>query len=127
MGVNREPKGILIAQPSCLAEVPSGGHGSRLISACLVEFLTTRMSFPPGGAGFAGVPKVAPGGIYAADASSQTIGTTGANAAAQTAPGNPFTLEGDLRFPLESMRNTSTFPRDYPGSYDEFRQILVKI
>ena len=42
--------------------------------------------FPPGGAGFAGVPKIAPGGVYAADASSQTIGTTGANAAAQTAP-----------------------------------------
>ena len=80
------------------------------------------MSFPPGGAGFAGVPKVTPGGVYAADASSQTIGTTGANAAAQTAPGNPFTLEGDLRFPLESMRNTSTFPRDYPGSYDDIRQ-----
>ena len=79
--------------------------------------------FPPGGAGFAGVPKIAPGGVYAADASSQTIGTTGADAAAQTAPGNPFTVEGDLRFPLESMRNTSMFGRENTGSYDEFRPI----
>ena len=78
--------------------------------------------FPPGGAGFAGVPKIAPGGVYAADASSQTIGTTGANAAAQTAPGNPFTVEGDLRFPLESMRNTSMFGMDNTGSYDGFCQ-----
>ena len=75
--------------------------------------------FPPGGAGFAGVPKIAPGGVYAADASSQTIGTTGANAAAQTAPGSPFTVEGDLRFPLESMRNTSMFGMENTGSYDE--------
>ena len=74
--------------------------------------------FPPGGAGFAGVPKIAPGGVYAANASSQTIGTTGADAAAQTAPGNPFTVEGDLRFPLESMRNTSMFDRENTGSYD---------
>ena len=82
--------------------------------------------FPPGGAGFAGVPKIAPGGVYAADASSQTIGTTGANAAAQTAPGNPFTVEGDLRFPLESMRNTSMFGMENTGSYDEFRQNVVR-
>ena len=41
MGVNRELKGILVAQPSCLAEVPSGGLGLHLITACLVEFLTT--------------------------------------------------------------------------------------
>ena len=75
--------------------------------------------FPPGGAGFAGVPKIAPGGVYAANASSQTIGTTGADAAAQTAPGNPFTVEGDLRFPLESMRNTSMFGMENTGSYDE--------
>ena len=73
--------------------------------------------FPPGGAGFAGVPKIAPGGVYAADASSQTIGTKGANAAAQTAPGNPFTVEDDLRFPLEGMRNTSMYNT---GSYDGF-------
>ena len=78
--------------------------------------------FPPGGAGFAGVPKIAPGGVYAANASSQTIGTTGADAAAQTAPGNPFTVEGDLRFPLESMRNTSMFDRENTGSYNEFWQ-----
>ena len=74
--------------------------------------------FPPGGDGFAGVPKIASGGVYAANASSQTIGTTGADAAAQTAPGNPFTVEGDLRFPLESMRNTSMFGMDNTGSYD---------
>ena len=80
--------------------------------------------FPPGGAGFAGVPKIAPGGVYAANASSQTIGTTGADAAAQTAPGNPFTVEGDLRFPLESMRNTSMFDRENTGSYDGIRPIL---
>ena len=83
--------------------------------------------FPPGGAGFAGVPKVAPGGVYAADASSQTIGTTGANAAAQTAPGSPFTVEGDLRFPLESMRNTSMFGRENTGSYDGFWQNFGKM
>ena len=86
----------------------------------LLSFATM---FPPGGDGFAGVPKIASGGVYAANASSQTIGTTGADAAAQTAPGNPFTVEGDLRFPLESMRNTSTFGMDNTGSYDEFRQI----
>ena len=74
--------------------------------------------FPPGGAGFAGVPKVAPGGVHAADAFSQTIGTTGATAATQTASGNPFTVEDDLRFPLEGMRNTSMYNT---GSYDEFR------
>ena len=78
--------------------------------------------FPPGGAGFAGVPKIAPGGVYAANASSQTIGTTGANAAAQTAPGDPFTIEGDLRFPLESMRNASMFGMDNTGSYDDIMQ-----
>ena len=83
--------------------------------------------FPPGGAGFAGVPKIAPGGVYAADASSQTIGTTGANAAAQTAPGDPFTIEGDLRFPLESMRNTSMFGMENTGSYDEIRRNSGKI
>ena len=83
--------------------------------------------FPPGGAGFAGVPKIAPGGVYAADASSQTIGTTGANAAAQTAHGSPFTVEGDLRFPLESMRNTSMFGMENTGSYDESWQILAKL
>ena len=77
--------------------------------------------FPPGGAGFAGVPKVAPGGVHAADAFSQTIGTTGATAATQTASGNPFTVEDDLRFPLEGMRNTSMYNT---GSYDEFRQNL---
>ena len=82
--------------------------------------------FPPGGAGFAGVPKIAPGGVYAANASSQTIGTTGANAAAQTAPGDPFTIEGDLRFPLESMRNTSMFGRENTGSYDEIWQNFGK-
>ena len=80
--------------------------------------------FPPGdGAGFAGVPKIAPGGVYAADAVSQTIGTTGATAATQTASGNPFRVEDDLRFPLEGMRNTSMFGMDNTGSYDEFRQI----
>ena len=73
--------------------------------------------FPPGGAGFAGVPKVTPGGVYAANAESQTIGTTSANAAAQTARGNPFTVEDDLRFPLEGMRNTSMYDT---GSYDAF-------
>ena len=83
--------------------------------------------FPPGGAGFAGVPKIAPGGVYAADASSQTIGTKGANAAAQTAPGSPFTVEGDLRFPLESMRNTSMFGMENTGSYDEFWQMSAEI
>ena len=75
--------------------------------------------FPPGGAGFAGVPKIAPGGIYAADASSQTIGTTGATAATQTASGIPFTVEGDIRLPLESVRNTSMFGMENTGSYDE--------
>ena len=78
--------------------------------------------FPPGGAGFIGAPKVGPGGVYAADAHSQTIGTTGATAATQTASGIPFTVEGDLRFPLESMRNTSMFGMENTGSYDEFRQ-----
>ena len=72
---------------------------------------------PPGGAGFAGVPRIAPGGVDAADAFSQTIGTTGATAATQTASGNPFTVEGDLRFPLEGMRNTSMLNA---GFYDEF-------
>ena len=80
--------------------------------------------FPPGGAGFAGVPKVAPGGVNAADAFSQTIGTTGATAATQTASGNPFTVEDDLRFPLEGMRNTSMYNT---GSYDEIRQKSGKI
>ena len=80
--------------------------------------------FPPGGAGFAGVPKVAPGGVHAADAFSQTIGTTGATAATQTASGNPFTVEDDLRFPLEGMRNTSMYNT---GSYDEIWQILTNM
>ena len=76
--------------------------------------------FPPGGAGFVGVPSIPAvrgalsGRNTAADADPQTIGSTGAAAATQTAYGNPFTMESDLRFPLEGMRNT--------GSYDEIRQ-----
>ena len=80
--------------------------------------------FPPGGAGFAGVPRIAPGGVDAADAFSQTIGTTGATAATQTALGNPFTVEGDLRFPLEGMRNTSMLNA---GFYDEMLQMSQKL
>ena len=82
---------------------------------------------PPGGAGFAGVPKIASGGVYAAGAVSQTIGTTGATAATQTASGIPFTVEGDLRFPLESMRNTSMFGMESTGSYDGIPQNFQKI
>ena len=85
------------------------------------------MSFPPGRDDLPVYLRSGPAGFYAAaDANSQTIGTRGATAATQTASGNPFTLEDDLRFPLEGMRNTSTFPRDYPGSYDVFCLIFMK-
>ena len=83
--------------------------------------------FPPGRADLSVYLRSGPAGYYAAaDANSQTIGTTGAAAATQTASGNPFTLDGDIRFPLEGMRNTSTFDReeDFPISF--FVDVLVQ-
>ena len=101
-----------------LAEVPSGG--SRLASdQRLVCFELRLRMFPSGGAGFIGVPgSLAPAGRQAtAGANPQTIGTIGASAATQTVCGSPFTLDSDIRFPLEGMRNT--------GFYDENWQKLA--
>ena len=80
--------------------------------------------FPPGRDDLPVYLRSGPAGFYsAADANSQTIGTTGATAATQTASGNPFTVEDDLRFPLEGMRNTSMYNT---GSYDEIPEICQR-
>ena len=70
--------------------------------------------FPPGGAGFVSVPSsLAPAGRRTADANPQTIGTTGPSEETQTSYGMPFTMESDIRCPLEGMRNTSSFDEKF--------------